>query len=136
MTKTELEKALTAYLDDAGAGYEDVIEGLTKSIKDYYDKKEDARRQEARAAAIESCRDDLVVTLVDYMEVLLDTSFTNNEYKNYCEEIENAVKDIEDDLTTLLKLTRASKKPKETKAPVKHTSDDQILRDFFSNIVE
>ena len=83
MTKDELEKALTAYLDDAGAGYEDVIEGLTKSIKDYYDKKEDARRQEARAAAIESCRDDLVVTLVDYMEVLLDTSFTNNEYKNY-----------------------------------------------------
>lgn len=135
MTKDELEKALAAYLDNAGAGYEDVIEGLTKSVKDYYDKR-DARRQEARAAAIESCRDDLVISLVDYMEALLDTSFTKNEYENYCEEIENAVKDIEDDLTTLLKLTKASKKPKDTKAPVEHNSDDQILRDFFSKIAE
>jgi len=135
MTKDELEKALAAYLDDVGAGYEDVIESLTKSVKDYYDKR-DARRQEARAAAIESCRDDLVISMVDYMEVLLDTSFTDNEYKNYCEEIENAVKDVEDDLTTLLKLAVASKKPKETKTPVKHSSDDQILRDFFSKIAE
>ena len=135
MTKDELEKALAAYLDSAGAGYEDVIEDLTKSVKDYYDKR-NARRQEARAAAIESCRDDLVISLVDYMEALLDTSFTKNEYENYCEEIENAVKDIEGDLTTLLKLTKASKKPKEAKAPVKHNSDDQILRDFFSKIAE
>jgi len=136
MTKDELEKTLAAYLDNAGAGYEDVIEDLTKSIKDYYDKKEATRRHEARAAAIESCRDDLIISLVDYMEALLDTSFTKNEYENYCEEIENSVKDIEDDLTTLLKLTRVSKKPKETKAPVKHSSDDQILKAFFNSIAE
>ena len=134
MTKQELDKAVAAYLDNANANYEDVIEGLTKSIKEYYDKR-DARRQAARAAAIESNRDDLIIALVDYMESLLDTKFTDNEYKNYCEEIENAVKDVENELTTLLKLTRASKKPKETKAPVKHNSDDQILKDFFSNIV-
>jgi hypothetical protein len=134
MTKQELDNALAAYLDNAGAGYEDVIEDLTKSVKNYYDQR-DARRQEARAAAIENNRDDLIVALVDYMEVLLDTKFTDNEYKNYCEEIEKAVKDVENDLTTLLKLTRASKKPKETKAPVKHNSDNQILKDFFNNMM-
>lgn len=129
MTKQELDNALAAYLDSAGAGYEDVIEGLTKSVKDYYDKR-DARRQEERAAAIEACRDNLVISLVGYMEALLGTLFTDNEYKNYCEEIENAVKEVEDDLTTLLKLTKAPKKSKETKAPVKHKSDDQILKAF------
>ncbi len=135
MTKDELEKVLAAYLDDAGADYEDVIEGLTKSVKDYYDKR-DARRQEARTAAIESSREDLVLALVDYMEALLDTMFTNDEYDNYCEEVDNAIKDIEGDLTTLLKLTRMSKKLEETKAPVKHSSDDQILRDFFNSIAK
>ena len=134
MTKQELDNAVAAYLDQHSEDYEDVINDLSKTIKNYYDEQE-RQKKAAKAAAIESCRDDLIIALVDYVEILLDTKFTDDEYKEYCEEIEKAVKSVEDDLTTVLKLTTASKKSKEAKAPVKHSSDDQILKDFFNSMI-
>lgn len=130
MTKTELEAAVAAYLKDNAETYEDTINDLSKTIKNFYDKKE---QEEIKNEQIEAARKNLVYAILDYMEGFTG-DIPTEKYNELYADTDQAIREVEPDLAKLFSLIQFNRE--EVKKPkIKSTSDDDALRSFLRDII-
>ena len=124
ITKEQIDDYLMQYLKDNSKNYNDTIQELSDTIRNYYDKLEQQKKKQEQAVA--DARKDLSFAIGDYLEVLTGTEMSDTEYTKVIKETYNAIKNIEPDIKKLFNLSKTIEKNAGT--------DDEILRKFFGNL--
>ena len=115
-TKTNLEKALSAYLNERkDMGYDDVVDNITKAIESYYKRNDWLTQARNRAAA----------SIMDYAEAIYGKYFEQDEYHSLYKSINGYLKEIEEPLMALAKMDTKEEKVDENEVI------DKILRDYL-----
>ena len=104
MTKTELEAAVAAYLKDNAETYEDTINDLSRTIKDFYEKK---AQEEIKNEQIEIAREDLITAILDYMECFTG-EIPKEKYDELYADTDQAIREVEPELAKLFSLIKNS----------------------------
>ena len=126
MTRQELNDAVAAYLDQHEESYEDVINSLSKVIRNYYDELERKKKQaeSRRKKMIDESRCVLVVTILDYIQTITDAELSAEKYEKTYEMIDNILKEeVEPAINNFRKLRQLGK------------SDEEILLDYVKKLI-
>lgn len=94
MTRQEMNDAVAAYLEQHEESYEDVINSLSKVIRNYYDERERQKKQaEARRKKIiDESRSVLVTTILDYIQSITDEEMSKEDYDEAYKMIDDILK--------------------------------------------
>lgn len=126
MTRQELNDAVAAYLDQHEESYEDVINSLSKVIRNYYDELERKRKQaEARRKKIiDESRNVLVVTIIDYVQSITDEDMSREEYEKTYKMIDDILKkEVEPAINKFKKMLQLDK------------SDEEVLLNYVKGLI-
>jgi len=124
MTKEQINNYLLQYLKDNSKNYNDTIQELSDTIRSYYDKLEQQKKEQERI--VMNARKGLAYAMGEYLETLSGTEMSDDEYKKVIKETYDAIKSIEPDIKKLFNLSKTIEKGAGT--------DDEILRKFFGGL--
>ena len=124
MTKEQINNYLLQYLKDNSKNYNDTIQELSDTIRSYYDKLEQQKKEQEQIVI--NARKELALAVSEYLEALAGTQMSDEEYRKIVKETYDAIKDVEPDIKKLFNLSKSIKKSAGT--------DDEILRKFFGGL--
>ena len=126
MTRQEMNDAVAAYLEQHEESYEDVINSLSKVIRNYYDERERKKKQaEARRKKIiDESRNVLIITILDYIQSVTDEEMSKEEYEETYKMIDDILKkEVEPAISKFKKLIQLDK------------SDEEVLLNYVKGLI-
>jgi hypothetical protein len=96
MNKSEIEKMLTAYLEEKDPDYNDIISTLNSTIQGYYEKK---KQEEENKEKLREARIALSINLIEYFQLLLGKELTQKEKEEGICTIVQILKELEPSYT-------------------------------------
>lgn len=96
MNKSEIEKMLTAYLEEKDPDYNDIISTLNSTIQGFYEKKKQEERKEEE---LRKARVALSINLIEYFQLLLGKDLTQEEKEEGVCTIAQVLKELEPSYT-------------------------------------
>lgn len=100
MNKSEIEKMLTAYLEEKDPDYNDIISTLNSTIQGYYEKK---KQEEKNKEELEKRRVALSINLVEYFQLLLGIKMTQGEKEEGAASVVQVLKELEPNYKAIIK---------------------------------